>query len=140
MCLLVSQSNTRSITTDVRLACSASWVSVLCVTMAQTAISPSEWDPKFSLFFMQKLVQSRYLLREDTAADAFDHLRNHATLFIQQAVITQKSELNPTEEDNLEQLWARLLWYHEQKRWTTCLLTSPNDMVALKVLSVLAFE
>ena len=102
--------------------------------MADFSSLASKWDANFACFFIQKLIDSKWLLEEDTALGSIDHLKNLSKHFAEQAINpNEKTNLNPMDELLLEQQWLKILTYENKNLLPPSVLAVSKNITKLKV-------
>jgi hypothetical protein len=107
--------------------------------MSELSSLGSKWDAKFACFFLQKFIDSRLLLNDNTALGAVEHLKNLSKYFAQQLVNTNALnfepcfELSEIDEELLEQQWLKIVNYENCNLLPSSILHAPKNSSELKV-------
>ncbi|EFX70324.1 hypothetical protein DAPPUDRAFT_328210 [Daphnia pulex] len=110
--------------------------------MSELSSLGSKWDAKFACFFLQKFIDSRLLLNDNTALGAVEHLKNLSKYFAQQLVNTNALnfepcfELREIDEELLEQQWLKIVNYENCNLLPSSILHVPKNSSELKACLV----
>ncbi|KAK4010772.1 hypothetical protein OUZ56_019904 [Daphnia magna] len=105
--------------------------------MADFPFSVKKWDPKFACFFLQKFIDSKLLLNENTAVGAVDQLKNLSKCFVEEAINPNINyQLSSVDEELLEQQWLKIMSYENSKLLPSSVLSLSKNTTKLKTCLV----
>jgi hypothetical protein len=106
--------------------------------MPDFSLLDSKWDAKFACYFLQKFIDSRLLLNDNTAVGAIDHLKNLSKYFAQQIDNPNVSyfQLSLTDEEQLEQQWLKIVNYENCNLFPTTLHLVSRNISEIKVKNI----
>ncbi|KAI9558982.1 hypothetical protein GHT06_015771 [Daphnia sinensis] len=96
-----------------------------------------KWDPKFACFFLQKFMDSKLLLNENTAVGAVEQLKNVSKYFVEEAINPNINyQLSSIDEELLEQQWLKIISYENSKLLPSSVLSLSKSITELKTCLV----
>lgn len=102
--------------------------------MADFSSLALKWDPKFACFFIQKFVDSKLLLSENTSLGAVDQLRNLSTYFVEEAINPNINyQLGSIDEELLEKQWLKIVYFENGGLLPSSFLSLSKNTTKLKV-------
>lgn len=84
-------------------------------------------DAKFLCFSLQKLLNSHWLLKDDSVMGAIECLKNLSNQFALDLPSNEKFQLSEEDEEVLEKLWLKLICYEKENHLSSFLSQSKNS-------------